>query len=256
MPVTARFSNGGGNPAHPDYAPDAARAGGQVLPARRLADRHRRAVSRRGFPTRTPEGFVELIRAQGAGPAAALEAARASSPATRRRCGCCRGSRRRLAPPASYATIPYYAVHAFRWLDADGRLRASSATPSQPAAGSRAAQALGGAQPGPRLPAGRDRASGWPRAGAVLAEAPDRRARAIRPTTRARAWPRRARRVTRRRRCTSPPRHRARDATTTCSCSTPPGSPTGSSLRRPGAALPPRRLLRFGRAPDGRETRR
>ena len=27
-----------------------------------------------------------------------------------------------LRPPGSYATIPYYAVHAYRFVDADGRL--------------------------------------------------------------------------------------------------------------------------------------
>jgi len=73
QPVRAlvRFSNGGGNPHHPDWAPDPRGLAVKFY----LPDGSRTdivAVSSPLFPTRTPEGFVELIAAQGAGAAAAF----------------------------------------------------------------------------------------------------------------------------------------------------------------------------------------
>ena len=70
VPATFRVSNGGGNPHHPDWAPDPRGLAVKFY----LPDGSRTdivAVSSPLFPTRTPEGFVELIAAQGAGAAAA-----------------------------------------------------------------------------------------------------------------------------------------------------------------------------------------
>ncbi|MEA2211355.1 MAG: catalase [Solirubrobacteraceae bacterium] len=119
--VTARFSNGGGNPKHPDWAPDPRGLAVKFY----LPDGSRTdivAVSSPLFPCRTPEGFVELLRAQAAGPAAAWkfplflrhhpEAIRVLPRVTST-----------LAPPAGYERIPYYGLHAFRWLDGDGGSR-------------------------------------------------------------------------------------------------------------------------------------
>ena len=58
---TVRFSNGSGNPEHPDWAPDPRGLAVKFY----LPDGSRTdivAVSTPRFPTRTPEGFIELIR--------------------------------------------------------------------------------------------------------------------------------------------------------------------------------------------------
>jgi catalase len=71
------------------------------------------------FPVRTPDAFINLLRASAPGAGRlvrlplflathpeALPALRANAPA--------------LKPPASYAAVRYYAVHAFKWIDAEG----------------------------------------------------------------------------------------------------------------------------------------
>jgi catalase len=119
--VTVRFSNGAGNPEHPDWAPDPRGLAVKFY----LPDGSRTdivAVSSPLFPTRTPEGFLELLRAQAAGAAAvwkfplflrhhpeALRVLPRVAPS--------------LAPPAGYDRIPYYGLHAFRWLDGTGGSR-------------------------------------------------------------------------------------------------------------------------------------
>ncbi len=121
VPATVRFSNGSGNPRYPDYAPDPRGLAVKLY----LPDGSRTdvvAVSTPVFPTRTPEGFIELVRAQAAGPVAAWklplffrhhpEALRVLPRVAPT-----------LAPPASYATIPYHALHAYRWTDAEGACR-------------------------------------------------------------------------------------------------------------------------------------
>lgn len=116
--ATIRFSNGSGNPRQPDYAPDPRGMAVKFY----LPDGSRTdivAVSTPRFPTRTPEGFIELVKAQGAGAAAlwkmprflarhreALPVLPAVAPT--------------LRPPASYALIRYYGLHAFKWIG-DGR---------------------------------------------------------------------------------------------------------------------------------------
>jgi catalase len=121
VPVTVRFSNGAGNPEHPDWAPDPrGLAVTFYLPDGSRTDIV--AVSSPLFPTRTPEGFLELLRAQAAGAAAAWkfplflrhhpEALRVLPRVAPS-----------LAPPAGYDRIPYYGLHAFRWLDGSGGSR-------------------------------------------------------------------------------------------------------------------------------------
>lgn len=118
VPATVRFSNGSGNPRHPDFAPDPRGLAVKLY----LPDGSRTdivAVSTPVFPTRTPEGFIELVRAQAAGPAAAwkLPIFLRHHPEALRVLPRIAPT---LAPPASYATIPYHALHAFKWTDADG----------------------------------------------------------------------------------------------------------------------------------------
>jgi catalase len=121
LEATFRFSNGSGNPQHPDYQPDPRGLAAKLY----LPDGGRFdlvCVSTPVFPVKTPEGFVELLRAQGAGPAAIVklpmvfvrhpEALRTLPRAAPT-----------LRPPASYGVISYYGIHAFNWTDADGGSR-------------------------------------------------------------------------------------------------------------------------------------
>lgn len=118
--VTARVSNGGGDPDVPDYSPDVrGLAVKMYLPDGSRYDIVAQSAPR--FPTHGPDGFVELLRAQRR-PAALwkmpLWLARNPSAVA--------GLPRNLAalkPPESYATVTYYAVHAFRFMDSDGGSR-------------------------------------------------------------------------------------------------------------------------------------
>ncbi len=117
-PATVRFSNGSGDPEHPDWAPDPRGLAVKFY----LPDGSRTdivAVSSPLFPTRTPEGFIELIEAQAAGPAAAwkLPWFLARHPEAVRVLPVVAPT---LLAPASYATIPYYGLHAFRWTNRSG----------------------------------------------------------------------------------------------------------------------------------------
>ena len=115
--VTVRFSNGSGNPRQPDYAPDVRGLAVKFY----LPDGSRTdivAQSSPRFPTRTPEGFIEFMQAQKspwrlpvffARHPEALKAVPVSAPS--------------LRPPPSYAAVPYYGTHAFKWIAADGTER-------------------------------------------------------------------------------------------------------------------------------------
>jgi catalase len=118
VPVTARLSNGSGNPDHPDYAPDPRGLAVKFY----LPDGSRTdivAVSTPRFISRTPDGFLALLAAQGAGVAAAwkLPLAFARHPEMLRNAPALAPS---LRPPSSYATTAYYGQHAFKWIDARG----------------------------------------------------------------------------------------------------------------------------------------
>ena len=116
--ATVRVSNGSGDPHAPDYGPEVrGMAVKFYLPDGSRTDISAQTVPR--FPVRTPDAFINLIRASAPGPARfwrlplflathpeALPALSANAPA--------------LKPPASYATCRYYAVHAFKWIDAGG----------------------------------------------------------------------------------------------------------------------------------------
>jgi catalase len=118
VPATFRFSNGSGNPREPDGAP-----GPRGLAVKcYLPDGSRSdivAISTPVFPTRTPEAFLELIEVQGAGLGAAWKLPRflAHHTETLRALPQLLPA---LRPPASYATVPYHGIHAFKWIDAAG----------------------------------------------------------------------------------------------------------------------------------------
>jgi catalase len=117
VPATARVSNGSGTPNSPDYAPDVRGLAVKLyLPDGSRTDIVAQTAPR--FPVHTPDGFVEMLRFQRPPWKLPLFLARhpgviptlpANLPA--------------LRPPASYATCTYYAIHAFRLLDADGGSR-------------------------------------------------------------------------------------------------------------------------------------
>ncbi len=118
IPATFRFSNGSGDPDHPDWRPDPRGLAVKMY----LPDGSRTdivAVSTPRFATRTPEGFMELVDAQASGPSAAwkLPLFLARHPEALRVLPVAAPT---LRPPSSYAGIPYYGLHAFKWVDADG----------------------------------------------------------------------------------------------------------------------------------------
>ena len=115
--VTARFSNGGGDPAIPDYA----REGRGLAVKFYLPDGTKTdivALSLPCFFVRSPEDFLALTRARmepeklmpgflGQHPEAlpAIQAALGAD------------------PPESYATCSYNSIHSYRWTGPDGRSR-------------------------------------------------------------------------------------------------------------------------------------
>jgi catalase len=121
VPATIRFSNGAGNPRVPDYAPDVRGLAVKLyLPDDSRTDMVAQTAPR--FPVRTPEGFVELLRASHPSPSMPIRFARflARHPTAARSLP---ANTAALRPPASYAACRFYAIHAFRWVDADGGSR-------------------------------------------------------------------------------------------------------------------------------------
>jgi catalase len=121
IPVTARFSNGSGDPRSPDYAPDVRGFAVKFY----LPDGGRTdivAQTSSVFPVSTPEAFIELTKALHPSLAMPLRLATfvAKNPGVAARLPAMTTA---TLPPDSYASIPYYAVHAFRWCDAAGGKR-------------------------------------------------------------------------------------------------------------------------------------
>jgi catalase len=117
VPVICRFSNGSGDPGHPDWAPDARGLGVKFY----LPDGTRTdivAVSTPIFPVARPEQFIEILGAQGGGREAAGRLAKllARNP---RILGALAQAAPSLRPVDGYSRIRYHALHAYRWLAAD-----------------------------------------------------------------------------------------------------------------------------------------
>lgn len=119
--ATVRVSNGGGDPDVPDYKPDVRGLAVKLyLPDGSRTDIVAQTMPR--FPVATPEAFVEFLQSQRPGPAMAwrMPAFFARHP---KALGVLPGSLAALRPLESYATTTYYALHAFRFVDADGGSR-------------------------------------------------------------------------------------------------------------------------------------
>jgi catalase len=118
VPVTVRFSNGGGNPHLPDYRQDArGMATKFYLPDGSRTDIVAFTLPR--FFVRTPEDFVKFTKAGkplfgNFAPRLPLFIAthREALPAVRAFLA--------QEPPASYATCRYNGIHSFKWLGGDG----------------------------------------------------------------------------------------------------------------------------------------
>jgi catalase len=140
VPVTARVSNGSGDPDAPDYAPDVRGLAVKFyLPDGSRTDIVAQNSAR--FPVRTPDAFIALIAADkpGAGRLLRWPAFIATHPQILAALPAVLAAAR---PPASYATCDFYAVHAFKWIDSDDgsrfvryrwrpRARASALSPRQ-----------------------------------------------------------------------------------------------------------------------------
>jgi catalase len=121
VPVLIRFSSGSGNPAQPDNAPGVR---GMAVKFK-LPDGSTTDVSTQTaklFPASTPDGFVSLLRAMRPGAAAPLRLAGyiATHPRFLAALPVVRAAN---TVPASYATVAYHGLHAFRWVAADGSAR-------------------------------------------------------------------------------------------------------------------------------------
>jgi catalase len=116
--VTARFSNGSGDPDDPDYAQDVrGMAVKFYLPDGSRTDIA--AQTSRRFPTRSPDTFIELVGAN------APDLSRLwKFPAFLARhpeaLGSLRAGLEASKSPDSYATCQFYAIHSFGWVSADG----------------------------------------------------------------------------------------------------------------------------------------
>jgi catalase len=122
VPVTVRFSNGTGNPDHPDYRQD----GRGMATKFYLPDGSRTDIVALNLPrffVRTPEDFIKFTRAGkpliGKLPSPALPlflaTHREAIPAVRAFLA--------LKPPASFATCRYNGIHSFKWIDGEGGAR-------------------------------------------------------------------------------------------------------------------------------------
>jgi catalase len=121
IPVLIRFSNGSGNPAQGDGLPGVR---GMALKFT-LPDGSTTDVSTQTaqlFISSTPDGFVDLLKAMRPGPTMPLRLAAyfASHP---RLLGALPILRAASRVPASYGTVEYHGLHAFRWVGADGSAR-------------------------------------------------------------------------------------------------------------------------------------
>ena len=112
-PVTVRFSDGTGLPAIPDNTPDASPRG---LAIRFQLGEHVHtdivSHSTDGFPTRTGQEFLELLRAVATGNPSAFLAAHPAALAF---------VQTPKPSPASFASEAYFGVTAFRFINQQGR---------------------------------------------------------------------------------------------------------------------------------------
>lgn len=116
--TTVRFSNAGGDPTVPDYAPDVRGLAVDFhLPDGSTTAIVSQTVPR--FPVRTADAFIDLTtaNAKDASRLWKLPAFLARNPGV---IPTLRPNLAAIKPVAGYLTVRYFAIHAFKWLDADG----------------------------------------------------------------------------------------------------------------------------------------
>jgi catalase len=121
VPALIRFSSGSGNPKQPDNAPGVrGMAIKFTLPDGSTTDVSTQTAKL--FPASTPDGFISLLRAMRPGGAAPLRLLGyiATHPRFLSALPVVRAAN---TVPASYGTIAYHGLHAFRWVAADGSAR-------------------------------------------------------------------------------------------------------------------------------------
>jgi catalase len=121
VPALIRFSNGSGNPTQPDDSPGVrGMAVKFTLPDRSTTDVSTQTA--RLFVSSTPDGFVDLLKAMRPGLTTPLRMAKhlLTHP---KLLGALPVLREASKVPASYATIEYHGLHAFRWIGADDSAR-------------------------------------------------------------------------------------------------------------------------------------
>jgi catalase len=145
IPVVARVSNGGGNPKHPDAAPDVRGLAVKFSSGPEAFDIVAQSAPR--FPVRTLDRMVEFVKANEPSPTGFGRLAAFIAKDPRTVLPALAADAKALRPPTSYAEQSYHAVHAFIWIDPDGGRRAVRYT-WEPEAGvnfltAKAAKALG-----------------------------------------------------------------------------------------------------------------
>lgn len=122
VPVVARFSIGGGNPNAPENAPSV--RGLSFAMTGPNGDAHEFVlINTPVFSARTPESFVSFLRVRAPDPqtrqmnAQAVAAANAANPDWGPQMAYLRDN----APPASYATAPYFGVNSFVFVNRAGQ---------------------------------------------------------------------------------------------------------------------------------------
>ncbi len=121
VPALVRFSSGSGNPRQPDNAPGVRGLAVKLtLPDGSTTDVSTQTAKL--FPASTPDGFVSLLRASRPGPTAPLRLIGyiATHPRFLTSLPVVKEANK---VPASYGTIAYHGLHAFRWIAADGSAR-------------------------------------------------------------------------------------------------------------------------------------
>src|SRR6185312_6870262 len=121
VPALVRFSSGSGNPQQPDNAPGVrGMAVKFTLPDGSTTDVSTQTAKL--FPASTPDGFISLLRAMRPGPTAPLRLIGyiATHPRFVKALPVVKEANK---VPASYGTVAYHGLHAFRWIAADGSER-------------------------------------------------------------------------------------------------------------------------------------
>jgi len=121
VPALFRFSNGSGNPAQRDGSPGVRGLAIKLtLPDGSTTDVSTQTA--RLFVSSTPDGFIDLLKAMRPGPTKPLRMAKylVTHPGLLGALPVLRDANR---VPASYATVEYHGLHAFRWVAADGSAR-------------------------------------------------------------------------------------------------------------------------------------